>query len=61
MPSGSTLVYHQDRLTMIHEESCQSRVKNVASDLLPEVKDSSAKEGEESKNAGGASPAPKVQ
>ena len=27
---GSTLVYHQDRITMIHEESCQSRLKTVA-------------------------------
>ena len=33
---GATLVYHQDRLTQIHEESCKSYVKTIAGDLLPE-------------------------
>ena len=33
---GAVLIYHQDRLTQIHEESCQAKVKTVAGDLLPE-------------------------
>lgn len=53
----STLVYHQERITMIHEESCQSRVKTIPGDLLPgEIVDTLAangKESEESKQSNG--------
>ena len=50
-PPQSTLVYHQERVTMIHEESCQSRVKTIPGDLLPSeiVVDTSAANGKENK------------
>ena len=33
---GAVLIYHQDRLTQIHEESCQAKVKTVPGDIFPE-------------------------
>ena len=49
---GATLVYHQDRITMIHEESCQSRIKTIQGDMLPEALDAKNKgKDEEQKEA----------
>ena len=34
---GAQLIYHQDRIVMIHEESCQAKTKTIPGDLLPEM------------------------
>ena len=34
---GAVLIYHQERQTMIHEESCQAKTKTIPGDLLPEM------------------------